>query len=412
MALLALMTIQGIPVGAQEDDLCHVLTPEDLAGAVPGTYDAPSGFAGTCQWHGTSSAGEALDVLAYLIPGAASDFAIDPAAVETTVAGFPAITFRDLTVDPPAGAVAVETGGNVILLTVATADPAVDVGAVAVRLVSSAIGRIGEGPDSSSAADGAPVEGSREDPCSLFSAEELSAATGAALSAFADVRSCRWDAADGGTSISVSFSEGGLTTLRTLYPDGEDITVAGQPAYQVDQGFPGLAAWEIDVDLGPDTMSLLVTSTDEQLDISSLARGLIETAFGRGLEVLPEPEPVATACQLATPEAIAEAAGVGGTLTAQDYETACAYEGGKGDKHIVIYVALQEPAKFEMAIEGLGGSEIDGPGDRSWWMADAATLATVQGELALQVTVAPTRELGDAKLQQLARAIMEVLLAP
>ena len=65
---------------------------------------------------------------------------------------------------------------------------------------------------------------------------------GTTLSSFPDVESCRWDSADGGSSVSVSFAEGGLTTLKTLFPDGEDITVAGQPAYQVDQGFPGLAA--------------------------------------------------------------------------------------------------------------------------------------------------------------------------
>ena len=37
-------------------------------------------------------------------------------------------------------------------------------------------------------------------------------------------------------------------------------------------------------------------------------------------------------------------------------------------------------------------TEIDGPGERSWWMADYDTLASVQGDLALQVTVTPDKE--------------------
>ena len=411
-AVLALVVVVGAPAAAQDGDLCYALTPEEVSAAVSGTYEAQGGFPGTCSWHGTSAGGDALDVIMYVIPGSVGDFAVDPAAVETTVAGLPALSFTDNTTDPPAGAVAVEVGGNVVLLTVSTGDPAVDLGAVASQLAPIAVGRVAEGAPSQAEADGAPVGATHGDPCSLVSTDVLSERMGTTVSAVPDIESCRWDSADGASSVVVSFAEGGLTTLKTMYPDGEDITVAGQPAYQVDQSFPGLVAWQVDVDLGPDTMSLLVTSTDETLDVATIARELTETAFESGLQVLPEPEGVVATCQLATPEEIAAAAGIDATLTVLDYETACTYEGGEGNKHVMIYVAMQDAATFETAIEALGGTEIEGPGERSWWMADYGTLASVQGDLALQVTVTPDKQTGEAKLQQMASGIMETLLAP
>jgi hypothetical protein len=411
-ALLALLVVAGAPVGAQDADACYALTPEEVSAAVPGTYESQGGFPGTCQWHGTSSAGEAVDVMLYSFAGSTSDFSIDPGAEETTVAGYPAVTMTDTTTDPPAGAVGIQIGDDIVLLTVSTNDPSVDLLAAASQLAPIAVERVAAGAPSEPEPDGVPVESTHGDPCSLFSTDELSELMGATLSVFPDFESCRWDSADGVKSVVVSFIEGGLTTLKTVYPDGEDITVAGQPAYQIDQSFPGMAGWQVDVDLGPDTMSLLVTSTDETLDAAAVAMGLVETAFDSGLQVLPEPEGVVTACQLATPEEIASAAGVDASLSVSDYETSCTYEGGEGNKHVVIYVAMQDPATFGMAIQGLGGTEMEGPGDRSWWLADYDSLASLQGDLALQVTVMPDKETAEAKLQQMATSIMEVLLAP
>ena len=37
---------------------------------------------------------------------------------------------------------------------------------------------------------------------------------------------------------------------------------------------------------------------------------------------------------------------------------------------------MQDAATFEMAIETLGGAEIEGPGERPWWMADCGTMAS------------------------------------
>ena len=161
-------------------------------------------------------------------------------------------------------------------------------------------------------------------------------------------------------------------------------------------------------------MSLMVSSTDPALDIEDLARRLTDIAFARGLTVMPEPQgvTVTSPCQLATPDEIAAAAGLHVTLKLQDLETACSYEGGKGGKHILIYVAMQDPSTFDGMIAAVGAAPIDGPGDASWWWKDYASLFTRQGDLALQVAITPDKQTPQTKLQQMAIAIMEVLLAP
>ena len=192
-AWLALLVLIGGPAAAQDGDLCYALTPEEISAAAPGTYEAQGGFPGTCSWHGTSAAGEAVDVILYAIPGSVGDFAVDPAAVETTVAGFPALSFTDTTTDPPAGAVAVEVGGDVVLVTVSSSDPAIDLGAVASQLAPIAVGRVAEGGPSQPEAGGTPVESTHGDPCSLVSTDALSERMGTTLSVIPDVESCRWD---------------------------------------------------------------------------------------------------------------------------------------------------------------------------------------------------------------------------
>jgi hypothetical protein len=386
---------------------------DELAAAVPGRYDDPSGMSGFCQWHGTTTAGEDVDVMLYTLPATSLDASM-PGVEESTIDGRQAFSMDDPSMTTPTRVTAVVLGDEVVALGVSTGDASVDLGAAAARLAAIAADRVAEGLPSDAGPGDAPSSERThpEDPCTLFSAEELSQALGATLTAFPDFESCRWDSADSTSTVSVSFPQGGLTTLKTLYPEGEDIIVAGQPAYQTDQSFPGLSASQVDVDLGPDTMSLLVTSTDVGLDAAALALQLADSAFGNGLQVLPEPEGVVTACGLATPEEIAAAAGLSFTLSVQDYEIQCTYEGGRGNKHVLIYVAVQDPATFEMAMEGLGGTEIDGPGDTSWWLADYGSLASLQGDLAIQVTVIPDKKLSEPKIQQTAAAIMEALLAP
>jgi hypothetical protein len=414
-ALLASFAVVATPAAAQDGDLCYALTLEELSAAAPATYAEPTGFPDNCSWQGTSSAGETVMVVIYSFPSALSDLEPTVEATETTIAGYPALTGLDTTTDPPGGAAGVEVGANVVLVLVSSSDPGVDLVGVATQLASAAAPRVAEAGPSDTEPGTDPGtetgESTHPEPCTLFSAEELSEALGETLSPLGDSGSCRWDS-DSGSSISVAFDRAGLTATESLFAGGEHITVAGQPAYQVDLTFGGFPTSQVSVDLGPDTIALLVSSSDATFDAATLAAQLMETAFTRGLQVLPEPEGVVTTCQLASPEEIAAAAGLDFDLTLTDYETFCTYEGGGANKHVIIQVASQTPATIGMAIEALGGTEIEGPGDQSWWLKDYGSLTSLQGDLALQITLLPDKQTPDAKLQEMAIAIMEVLLAP
>jgi hypothetical protein len=408
-ALLASLAVAGTPAAAQDGDLCFALTTDELAAAVPGTFDEPSGgFPGYCDWHGTSSGGQDVAVMMYSIP--TSTTTIQEGAVETSVAGYSGYTMLDTTTDPPTGFVGLEVGDNFVMVGVATGDSAVDSVAAASELAGIAAGRVEAAPvDTEPGTE--PGESTHPDPCTLFTAEELTAALGETVTPLGESRSCRWDSASG-SSISVAFDQAGLTATESLFSGGEHITVAGQPAYQVDLTFGGFPTSQVSVDLGPDTIALLVSSSDATFDAATLAAQLMETAFTRGLQVLPEPEGVVTTCQLASPEEIAAAAGLDFELTLTDYETFCTYEGGTGNKHVIIQVASQDAATVASAMTALGATEVAGPGDQSWWMADYGSLTTLQGDLALQVTLMPDKKMPEAKLQKAAIAVMETLLAP
>lgn len=414
IALASLAAVVS-PVAAQDGDVCFALTAEEITAAIPGTFEGAVGSPPTCQWQGTTSGGEPVRLLLAYYPASLADLDLETVQpTETTIAGYPALTALDDAADPPNGAAAVQVGDNVVVLVVSSGDPAVDLIDAATQLAPIAAERLAAAPvdaEPDVAAD-TSADSTHPDPCSLFTAEELAAATGATLSPIPDGGSCRWESSDAGSSVSVAFDAAGLTTIESLFPDGEHITVAGQPAYQVDLGFAGLPASQVSIDLGPDTISVLVSATDPSADVVTLARDLTETAFGHGLQVLPEPEGVVATCQLATPEEIAAAAGLGFKLKLTDYETFCAYEGGKGNKHVMIQVASQDAATVAAAMTSLGATDVAGPGDQSWWLADYGSLTTLQGDLALQVTLMPDKKMPEAKLQKAAIAVMEALLAP
>ena len=413
--VLASLATVASPAAAQDGDVCFALTAEEIAAVVPGTFGEPVGSPPTCQWQGTTSGGQPAMVLLAYYPASLADLdagTLQP--TETTIAGYPAMTAVDTAADPPTGNAAVEIGDNVAALIVGTGNSTVDLVDTATQLATTAAGRLAAAPvDTEPDVDAdTPDESTHPDPCSLFTAEELAAAMGATLSPFPDGNSCRWESADAGSSVSVAFDAAGLTAMESSFPGGERVTVAGQPAYQVDLGFSGLPSSQVSIDLGPDTISVLVSATDPSIDVVTVARDLTETAFGHGLQVLAEPEGVVATCQLATSEEIADAAGLSVKLALTDYETFCAYEGGKGNKHVMIQVASQDAATVASAMTALGATEVTGPGDQSWWMADYGSLTTLQGDLALQVTLMPDKKMPEAKLQKAAIAVMEALLAP
>jgi len=172
--LLTLGVAGGGLANAQDEDLCFALTTEEIAAAIPGTYDAPAGFPDSCQWHGTSSGGDPVDMVLYAAPGSADDLSTGD-TVATTIGGFQGFTASDTTRDPPAGIAAADLGGTVVTLSLS--GPSVDPAVVASGLAEIAVGRIAErasgvpaGDDGSGTEPGAGTHG---DPCSLFTTDEI-----------------------------------------------------------------------------------------------------------------------------------------------------------------------------------------------------------------------------------------------
>jgi hypothetical protein len=177
-ASLVLVASAASPAAAQEGDLCGLLTVEEVAAAIPGEYGAPMAFPGTCGWSGTTAAGSTVDIGAYEAPGSAADM---PGAEVVDIAGHRAFSMTDPSMESPTHVVGVESGSGVLLLlTLSTADPAVDLPGVAAALAETAVGRYESGVVSaaaSTAPGGAPAA-DMGGICELATPQEIASAAG------------------------------------------------------------------------------------------------------------------------------------------------------------------------------------------------------------------------------------------
>jgi hypothetical protein len=199
-----------VPAAAQDVDLCALLTPEDLSASLPGTYAAPLGMEGTCQWMGTTSAGVGVIVVGYLVPGSATDM---PGAEIIDIDGHRAFSTSDTAMAVPTHIVGVETDGNLLVLSVSVEDATVDVPTLASALAATAISRLQpsaspapaspqptgaapspEGPTASAVASTTPVAAGSV--CELATPEEIAAAAGIDVELnVQDIEiACSWDA--------------------------------------------------------------------------------------------------------------------------------------------------------------------------------------------------------------------------
>lgn len=201
---LLLVGITGLPVSAQSGDLCSLITPDELSAVVPGTY-APAGMEGTCQWTGTTDAGGGVIVIAYVVPGSATDM---PGAEIVDIDGRPAFSAGDPSMEVPTHVVGVETDAGLLVLSVSVDDEAVDVPTATLALAGSAVARF-EGatdvaPSSPSPSGAAPasVAPAASQPvatgsvCDLATPQEVAAAVGLDVElAVQDMGiACSWDA--------------------------------------------------------------------------------------------------------------------------------------------------------------------------------------------------------------------------
>lgn len=138
-----------------------------------------------------------------------------------------------------------------------------------------------------------PVARAQDMPfCAILSAAEVSAAVGADVApTYGDDRSCNYASAAQDVFTSLSITNGGTTMdiAKSVYTDGEDISVSGQPAYLHVSDFDSLL-W---IERGDgDTLSFQLLAPPSGLDPKVALQGLGELAFPRlATLAIPTPTP-------------------------------------------------------------------------------------------------------------------------
>ncbi len=128
--------------------------------------------------------------------------------------------------------------------------------------------------------------------CAILSPQEVSAALGTDLApTFGDDRHCNY-AATTDSFASLAVTNGGIpmASAKESYPDGKDVTVAGQPAYLSVEGYGDL----LFIERGDgDTLSFQMLGVDEGVDPEVALMGLGELAFPRlATLAIPTPTPL------------------------------------------------------------------------------------------------------------------------
>lgn len=139
-----------------------------------------------------------------------------------------------------------------------------------------------------------PVARAQDFPfCAILAAEEVSAALGVELAPnFGDDRHCNYVASDQGVFTALYVTNGGtrMDIAKSLYADGEDVTVAGQPGWLRTSDFDS----HLYLDRGDgDTLSFQLLSPASGVDTRAALEALGAIAFPRlGTLVIPTPTPL------------------------------------------------------------------------------------------------------------------------
>jgi hypothetical protein len=181
----------------------------------------------------------------------------------------------------------------------------------------------------------APVA-AQDDVCSALTLEELRGALGTTFGeGFGFEGYCSWDATAGDESITVSIilEAGTLAELREQAPGGRDVTIAGLPAYAVDEVFDDeLRAAAAAVEQGEVADALYIETTDPDLAILDAAVALMELAAPRlaDMSISVEPESETSqppACSIFDEAEVSEI--VGRPLVETEYsDVSCTWETG------------------------------------------------------------------------------------
>jgi hypothetical protein len=297
---LSLLTA-GPAVQAQdetEQPVCALLTAQEVGQAIgaevaEGVGWSYEGYA-TCDWIALDPAsfayadaewqGITLDQISSGMPG----------GTELTVGGRPAYLAPDV------GALFIQLESGLLTLSMEGGSPDIDIQTALTALGEAAIPRAGSLPvppavEPTDLEEPGPPEGDAvaDAFCALFTPEEVGAVLGTEVEAAPSFESCSWTstAQDGSfASFSAGWTFGTLDDQRQTWPDGQDLTVGGLPAYSA----PELGSLFVETSDGTLMLTAFGFGADgSELDAEAALASLGELAAARTATLLP-PAPVPT----------------------------------------------------------------------------------------------------------------------
>lgn len=277
----------GYEPSVSQEGMCGLASPEELSALSSLQYDTSQGFGDVCTYS-TSSFDAYHSVTLSLDRGIALSDMTQwyPEGQETSVAGLPAFAVNDtLFVQVEEGVLQVQA-----YLGEDDATMGLDPLSAAIQVAELFIPRLAQlpgdplddlDPDDGSfpPTDDVDVSGSL---CDLLTLEELNAlASPQYADATGDSGTCTYSTAASDTSfsmVSTSLLPGtSLDELKSYFPEGEDLSVAGHDAYS--------AIEQLWVDVGDDilvvTAMTFATSGDEDLDLAVYRKQIAEIVTGR-----------------------------------------------------------------------------------------------------------------------------------
>jgi hypothetical protein len=299
-AILTLLATGSLALAqeAADDALCGVLTPEEVGAALGTTVETGTGWSyggsATCNWIASDAASFAYaDATWQDVP---LELVIDGIAdgTEVTVGGYPAY------LAPQFGSLHIRLDQGLLTLSLAAESPDVDVAAALTALGEAAAPRAVSLPAPAPMATSdveAPVAPA-DDPvadafCALLTPEEVGAALGAEVTAAGSFESCNWSSSslDGSFwSASAGWAGSTIDDLKTVWPEGVDLTVGGRPAYYA----PDIGSLYVDTEDGVVMLTAFGFAADgTMVDAQAVLTGLGELTVERSGGLLP-PAPLPT----------------------------------------------------------------------------------------------------------------------
>jgi hypothetical protein len=229
--------------------------------------------------------------------------------------------------------------------------------------------------------------------------------------------------------VSALLAADSLDALRASFPGGEDVEVGGAPAYRFGSASPELGTETLILPLGPQTLTLTVSTTDPDVEVEAAAHLLAEAALAGGAtgsspasstspgSLSASPGPAASLavgawCEGLTAEAVSAAVGVEVTaLPNQTIEGSCGWIGGPIGEEIAVEINRLDASTLEDLAASFGGTPVDGLPFAAWWAPEFEVLHALAGDTAFHVYIASGGLLDEADAKARAIALAQAFVA-